>query len=125
MTTRTACRRRQKRHAVVRDPDACVRFAHPYPGGQEYRLTLVDVSPSGLSFQAQPEELPPIESGLSVPDTTIEIGGCEIRGEMLIMHVTEQDDGRYVSGALLYPSEDDDLVKLKAVIAGMEATQPG
>jgi hypothetical protein len=37
------------------------------------------------------------------------------------MHVTADPDSRYVCGALFYPSTDTDLVKLKGVIAGMEA----
>ena len=122
MSIKTATRRRVQRHAVVLDEGAFVEFSHPTAGGK-CRLPLSDLSPAGLSFHSEPGELPPIESGASIPDASLRIRECIIQGDLVVMHVTPCSDSRILCGALLYPATDHDLLKLKAVLAGMEAVQ--
>ncbi len=122
MTTRTATRRRVPRHAVVLDEGAFVEFSHP-KSGDKCRLPLSDLSHSGLSFYGEPAEMPAVESGASLPGASLRIRECIIQGDLVVMHVTAREDSRILCGALLYPATDNDLLKLKAVLAGMEAVQ--
>ena len=123
MPTRTPTRRRTPRHAVVLDHDAFVEFDSPGAGGR-CRLPLTDLSHSGLSFHGEPAEIPRIESGSTVAGASLRIRECIIKGDLVVMHVTQRPDSRILCGALLYPATDHDLLKLKAVLAGMEAVQP-
>jgi len=122
MPTRTDTRRRTPRHAVVLDHDAFVEFDLPGPGGK-CRLPLSDLSHSGLSFHGEVAEISSIESGSTIPDVSLRIRECIIQGDLVVMHVTPRPDSRILCGALLYPATDHDLLKLKAVLAGMEAVQ--
>jgi hypothetical protein len=106
---------------VIHDPAACVEFDHD---GRRQRFGLVDVSPSGLSFTAEADRMPPFESGGKLSQVEIRIGGCTIHGELVVMHVTRTAHANPQCGALFYPATDDDLVKLKALVAGLEAARP-
>lgn len=121
MATITKNRRSHTRHPVSPEEVARVGFDYPTPNGKQYEVPLVNISASGLSFLIDPgDELAGLEEGAGLPDAVIRLGECEIRGEMLIMHMTAGPDSRYVCGALFYPATDTDLVKLKSAIAGME-----
>jgi hypothetical protein len=121
MTTMTKNRRHQRRHTVSPENVARVEFDYPTPNGKQYRLPLVNISASGLSFMIDAgDELAGLEEGAGLPDAVISLGECRISGEMLVMHMTAGPDSRYLCGALFYPATDTDLVKLKSVIAGME-----
>ena len=122
MPTRTATRRKTPRHAVVLDEGAFVEFTHPSTAGP-CRLPLSDLSHSGLSFHGEPGELPSMESGSTISGASVRIRECVIQGDLVVMHVTPRSDSRILCGALLYPATDHDLLKLKAVLAGMEAVQ--
>lgn len=123
MATITRSRRRQRRYSVSRERSGCVEFEYPSPNGRHYRLALTNVSASGISFaiEQDDEELSYLESGANLNRATVRIGDCMIRGDMVVMHVTSDSESRHICGALLYPESDTDLVKLKSVLAGMEA----
>jgi len=120
MVTVRQSRRVVRRHAITNAEHARVGFHFPGPGGRRCELALTDISISGLSFRYR-DEISPIESGTSLPAVTIRFGTCEIQGDLLVMHVTRQVAGETVCGALFYPAKDADLLKLKSVIAGIEA----
>jgi len=122
MPTRAATRRKVHRHAVVLDEGAFVEFNHPM-SGSKCRLPLSDISHSGLSFHGEEGELPAMESGATIEAASLRIRECIIKGDLVVMHVTVRSDSRILCGALLYPATDHDLLKLKAVLAGMEAVQ--
>jgi hypothetical protein len=117
--TTTACRRKQRRHRIAPDTNARVEFAFPHPGGARHSLPLVDLSLSGFSFRMSPE-LSWLETGTMIPEVVIHLGGCTLQGELLLMHVTRREG---ICGALFYPATDTDLIKLKSLIAGIEAVQ--
>ena len=122
MSITTKNRRGQTRYPVYRDRVAHLDFVHPTPNGRSYHATVINISASGVSFSVDDDVEPPqLDEGASVPDVALSVGDCSIQGELLVMHVTTDPDSRYVCGALFYPSTDTDLVKLKGVIAGMEA----
>jgi hypothetical protein len=121
MPTMTKNRRRHDRLTLAPDMEAHVEFDHPTPNGRSYRVPLVNISPSGVSFAIDAgDPLTGLEEGACLPEAVVRLGECAIRGELLVMHVTTDPDSRYVCGALFYPATDTDLVKLKSVIAGME-----
>jgi hypothetical protein len=103
-----------------------VEFQHPGPNGPAYRIPIVNLSSSGLSFQvdaAEQPELARLEPGASLNGARLRIGDCLIHGDLMVMHVSGGADARSVFGALLYPASDTDLLKLKSVIAGMEVVE--
>ena len=122
MATTTACRRKQRRHITLGTDQASVEVAWPQPSGQRHRLTLMDVSISGLSFTFE-EELQGIESGACLPETVIRLGETEIHGELVVIHVTQQTENRQVCGALFYAATDNDLVKWRAALSGIESVR--
>lgn len=117
MTRATACRRRQHRHPV--SADARVEFNYPGPEGARNSFPLVDISVSGFSF-SMAEPLAGIEIGTSIPSAELRVGECVMQGDLMIMHVTPEWS---VVGALFYPATDTDLLKMKSMIAGLEAAR--
>jgi len=107
---------------VVLDEGAFVEFEFA-DGKSRTRLPLSDLSHSGLSFHGEEAEMPPLESGATIPAVSLRIRDCIIQGDLVVMHITQRSDDRITCGALLYPATDHDLLKLKAVLAGMEAVQ--
>jgi hypothetical protein len=120
MTTTTGCRRKQRRRPTSGSGSAWIEVNYPQPEGRRHELALVDVSVSGLSFIFE-EQLAGLETGADLSDVLIHLGDCEIRGELVVMHVTPQGPGRWLCGALFYAAGDTDLLKWRAAIAGMEA----
>jgi hypothetical protein len=119
MTVAQANRRKSKRHSAKDSEEAYVELAVQDRNGDRCRLPLMDISISGLSF-AIGDELPGIDSGATLPDVVIHLGACEIRGELVVMHLTPQSETRTVCGALFYATDDQDLIKLRSAVAGME-----
>jgi hypothetical protein len=119
MTTARACRRKAKRHPAKGSEQAFVELRLPDRNGELHNLPLKDVSISGISF-LMADDMPAIENGSSLADTVIHLGDCEIRGDLVVMHVTRQTDTRTVCGALFYASSDEDLLKLRSAVAGMD-----
>jgi hypothetical protein len=122
MTTDTACQRKQRRHDVTGSGNAWVELACPETGGRPHRLPLEDVSISGLSFTFE-AELSGIENGASLTDVVVHLGGCNVRGEIVVMHVTPHSETRSLCGALFYAGSDGDLLKWKSAIAGMSVVR--
>jgi len=118
----TACRRRIRRHAIPATAEARITFAHPGPAAPRRDYRLIDISVAGLSF-AVDTEAPSLEDGAEVSRVVVRVANCEITGDLLIMHVTAEPE-RTVCGALFYPAAEAELVKLKSLMAGIEAMQP-
>ena len=117
MTRTTACRRRQHRHSV--SSDARVEFSYPDPEGARHSYTVVDISVSGFSF-SMGEPLAGVDIGTSISSAELRVGECVMQGDLMIMHVTPEWS---IVGALFYPATDTDLLKLKSMIAGLEAAK--
>ena len=122
MSTQTRCRRLVRRYTIPEGAKAAVEFGYPGPSGPRHDVRLVDISVSGLSFVAG-RELAGLGSGTTIPEVVVRFGGCEMRGEMLVMHVTPRTPETRTIGALFYPAQDVDLTKWKSVVAGIEAVQ--
>ena len=124
MATTTRCRRATRRYSIPENGTAQVEFDHPAPHGCHYSFPVIDISVSGLSFACS-EEISGLESGENLPAVTVRIGGCEMHGEILVMHMTSRSSTSRVVGALFYPAQDADLVKWKSLLAGIEVLQTG
>jgi len=119
MATMTACRRRHRRHRIASEQRAHVELDFPSTSVEGNRCPLLDVSVAGVSFVLS-DQLVGVEVGTDIRDVVIRIGDCVLHGDLMVMHVTP---GRRVCGALFYPTTDTDLLKLKSLIAGLEAAQ--
>jgi len=118
MTTKIATRRQIRRYRV--DPKAAaVEFSYPNPNGRDFNQPLIDISIAGFSFHIE-NPVPDIDHGEQIEEAVVRLGDCEIKGDIIIMHLTNEGS-RTLCGALFYPSDESELVKLKCVVAGIEA----
>jgi hypothetical protein len=119
MPTRVACRRSHRRHRLVDDGRCRVDFTYPKPHGAELSLAMLDISVAGLCFMMA-DEMGEVEPGMAIDEVVIRLGDLEIRGDLMVIHVNNE---RGLCGALLYPKEDIDLIKIRSVIAGIEVVE--
>jgi hypothetical protein len=125
VATRADTRRRHARHAVAPESGATVEV-ELLPGvGGRTTFSLVDLSHSGVSFRCEGPALAVLDTGSRLGCAIVRIGECELRGDLVVMHLTPEGLAGALCGALFYPESDAELVKLKSVIAGMEALGRG
>jgi len=117
MTIKATLRQRDRRYTILRPDKAVVEFSH---GRRGWRLPLVDLSVAGLSFTVD-EEVPGLEEGLKLEDVVVRITECEMHGDLVIRRATAQADWSTHYGAIFYPAEEADMLKLNGVLAGIEA----
>lgn len=115
MATITKNRRKVRRHRIAAEADVRIEFGFR---GRPLSLPVLDISVAGLSF-AMLEELEGVDVGTCLSDAILRLGGKrELHGDLIVMHVTTE---RGVIGALFYPATDEDLIRMKFVLAGIEA----
>jgi len=119
MSRATACRRKSRRHRLSSGSGSNVQLELPRSGAQ-VSFQLLDISVSGFSFLLADTRDDEIEIGATIPDVTLSIGNCRVLGELMVLHVTPGEPST-ICGALFYPTTDEDLVKLKSVVSGIEA----
>ena len=122
MTNRIANRRKIRRYRVDSARVANVEFCYPGPNGRSFVLPLVDLSITGFSFKLE-EPLSGLENGSTIEAVVVRVGDCEIKGDLLVMHLTDEHEGEACCGAFFYPENEPELVKLKCVVAGIEVLQ--
>ena len=113
-------RQRDRRFPLFRPQKASVEFDF---GGRSWRLPLVDVSVTGLSFVTV-EKVPGLGNGVRIENAVMRVAECEIRGNVAIRHVTPHADWTTLYGGIFYPAEESDLLRLSGLLAGIEALQP-
>lgn len=122
MSTGTTSRRRQRRYTIGDDRTASVEFEYPSSNGRAYRLPLINISKSGISFALDDhDELATLDPGTRVEGAVVKIGDCAIHGELVLMHLTADAGSHALCGALFFPTSDRDLIVMRSVVAGMEA----
>jgi len=114
MATITKNRRKVHRHRIAASAEVRIEFAYR---GRPLSLPVLDLSVAGFSF-AMLDELEALEPGVCISDATLRLGKRELHGDVIVMHVTPE---RGVIGALFYPASDEDLIRMKFVLAGIEA----
>lgn len=112
-------RQRDRRFPLFRPQKASVEFDFD---GRVWRLPLVDVSVTGLSFVTD-EEVPGLRTGVRIESAVLRVADCEIRGNVAIRHVTPHPDWTTLYGGIFYPAEESDLHRLSGLLAGIEALQ--
>jgi hypothetical protein len=113
-------RRLQKRYAPPAGMTSEIRFRHPSPHGAEFQAPLRDVSLSGLSL-ILPSELPGIQIGDIVRNIEVRVAQKLFRGDLLVMHLTPDNEPGAVCGGLFYPDGDEDLITIRLVVKALDA----
>ena len=112
------CRRGNKRLDVSGDDDFRIEFGYPDPDGKQCRMSLRDISQAGVSFVLN-QELPNVEIGQMIDRAVVHLGKRKLNGDLVIAHLSDHRVEGTVCGALLYPSTDNDLIKLKSTVADL------
>ncbi len=120
--SRICNRRRIRRYRVAGTRGANVEFRYPEPNGRSFVLPLIDLSIAGFSFSLE-EPIPGLEHGSSIETAVVRIDDCAIEGDLVVMYLDDGNEGEALCGALFYPEGETELVKLKCVVAGLEAQQ--
>lgn len=92
-----------------------IRFEYPKKGGQEFSMRVRDISASGISFVLD-VDLPGLDIGRILERATVKIGKHEIRGDLVVMHMTDDGLPQPACGAMFYPRRDADILELRAVL---------
>ena len=85
-------------------------------------MRLRDISESGLSFFLM-HELPGLDVGDSLDRVSVDIEGYDLRGDLLVMHLTPDSGEGSVCGALFYPRGDCNIRALHALVAELEENE--
>lgn len=113
-------KRLQKRYSVSPDSGAMLRFRYPAPSGALFEARLRDISLSGLSLTL-PEELPGLQPGDIVKGIEVRVDRMVFHGDLLVMHVTPENEPGAVCGGLFYPEGDQDLITIRLVVRALDA----
>lgn len=122
MTVARRTKRSTPRFKVPTKQEATVELIWHAEGGRPCSFPLEDISISGISFLL-PEDLAVPENGTELNAVELHFPHAEIAGDLLVMHSTVSDSGRVTCGSLFYPASEDDLMKLKTVVAGFEVAR--
>lgn len=109
---------RDRRYSILKAGGAYVEFSCPGPTGGTFRLPILELSASGLSF-ALGQLLPSIARDTVLEHVTVCVADCEMRGRLMVKHLTVVGRGEAACGAVFYPSTEADLLKLNAIISGI------
>ena len=116
------CKRSSRRFPLPEDAQARVDFVYPYPKGHHCSMQLRDISASGLSFFLR-HDLPGLDVGDSIDRVSVDIEGYDLRGDLLVMHLTPDASEGSVCGALFYPRGDRNLRALHALVTELEENE--
>lgn len=115
-----SCRRSHDRFPLDASEPGTIEFGYPSHDDERCRMELRDLSRSGLSFYLK-HELPGLEVGDSLERALIRLVGREVRGDVLVMHLTPDNSAGAVCGALFFPLEDVDILALRGLVAALES----
>lgn len=120
MTVARRTKRSTPRFSIPESQGASIELIDGHGPLRSFQIR--DISISGISFVLTQEFGEP-ESGTEYPEATLRFPRTEIAGGILVMHTTEEDDGTRICGSLFYPASEEDLMKLKGVVAGFEVAR--
>jgi hypothetical protein len=119
VNTATECRRSARRHAFP-EAEAIIGFDYPRPGEHRCEMPLKDLSNAGISFVLT-HELPGIEIGETLRRVALRVNSTVVRGDLLICHLTPGEEPGAVCGGLFYPASDRDVLRLRDLLAELNA----
>ena len=119
MSTPQECRRKTHRFGFPKGETWCVDFIYPEPGGFDCNMELRDLSSGGISFRLS-HELLGLEFGRTIKYATLNLNGRKVHGDLLVMHLTPDNQEGASCGMLFYPSTDHDTVKWRESLADLE-----
>ena len=85
---------------------------------QHYRLSIIDISPHGLCFEFEDDQLT-LPAGFTIDRAVILVDGTEISARVTIAHVTNGFSIGTICGAKLEPATRSDEQKLVTVIKSL------
>jgi hypothetical protein len=114
---------RRDRRYNLRQGAAFVEFADPRTTGRRVSAALKLISAAGLCFETEPwgRELLP---GSILLDTTLRVGDCVLRGEIILRNVHDGEKRSVILGGIFCPASPEIEDRLMTLIAGIEAAAP-
>lgn len=113
-------RRLQRRFPLLADSGSRLSFRFPSKGGEPLEASVRDISLSGVSIV-----LPCTLAGLAVGDVIAGVDACvaekSFRGDLLVMHVSPQNEPGAICGGLFYPETDEDLITIRLIVRQLES----
>lgn len=91
--------------------------------GWRQRLPALDISEDGLCFEC-PDGIPPIAPGSSFGDAVVRLAGREMRGSIVIRHVTSSISTGTVCGARFLPAGEADRNIMGGLVNRTESQPP-
>lgn len=119
MSRSEQCRRKYPRFSLTASYAGTIEFGFPGPEGTPCCMDLLDLSRGGISFILA-HELPGLEAGESIDGARVQLGGHTVHGDIVVMHLTPDATRGDVCGALFFPSQDEDILALRALLAMLE-----
>ena len=110
--------RRDPRHPLRRGAGS-VTFLDPRDKKTRSSSSLTNISIAGLTFELDGEAAG-LEPGTMLSDATVQVGDCELHGDILVKCLVASE-ARSQVGGLFYPSTDEDEKLLMTLISGVEA----
>ncbi|MDH3591997.1 MAG: hypothetical protein OER88_08970 [Planctomycetota bacterium] len=99
-----------------------VEFGYPNPAGHACEMKIRDISASGIGFLVD-EELPGLEVGRILEGVTVRIGRRSVRGDLVVMHLTDGRPTDAFCGAMFCPTSDEDILRLREVLHELRSGQ--
>ena len=120
MTVENASRRRDPRFQL-RPGAGSVRFSLDSGPDGDHRGDVNQISLGGLGFDMT--DGPRMSTGTSISGATIQIGACEIQGDLSVRECRRATHSSIEVACLFYPSSKESEEKWIAVLAGMSAAR--
>ena len=86
------------------------------PDGTDHRFPIIELSVGGGSFEL-PARVRGLEAGAQCGGGSICVGEIEIKINLQIRHVTRSEGTLYECGARIFPTSDEDLNEMTALVA--------
>lgn len=115
-----ADRRRAERLKLNGDLEGRIEFGYPSPAGAACEMKIRDISASGIGFLVD-RELPGLEVGRILEGVTVRIGRKSVRGDLVVMHLTEDARVDAFCGAMFCPTSDEDILRLRELLHDLKA----
>jgi hypothetical protein len=116
------CSRSGERFWLPHAGGAFVKFDHT--DGLRCCCDLLNVSSDGVCFGVDDEQLT-LNPGSRIEDAIVQVGDIEIRGVLIIAHITQALSTGTICGAAFSPATESDARKFSTLIAQLGKSAPG
>lgn len=113
-------RRRAERLQLNGDLEGRIEFGFANSAGPGCEMKIRDISASGIGFLVD-REFPGMEVGRILERVTVRIGRKSVRGDLVVMHLTEDARDDAFCGAMFCPTSDEDILRLREILHDLKA----